>query len=140
MTESIPKELLEQGYRVWEDDDPFENHVGPFLFKDNGDGSYQSAFVASGAHVNSAGSLHGGLLMTFADYSLFAIARDHLGDACVTIAFNSEFVAGAGAGDLIEASGEVVRNTRSLIFVSGKIFCDDRTLMNFSGILKKVKA
>lgn len=132
-------DLVEAGYRIWGDADPFEDMIGPFYHKDNGDGTHRSAFIAEARHCNAGGMLHGGLLMSFADYSLFAIAKEILGGPCVTVAMNSEFVAAGEAGELIESAGEITRATRSLIFVRGKIFSADKTILSFSGIIKKIK-
>lgn len=133
-------DLLAAGYSTWGDVDPYEDLIGPFFLKDNGDGTFRSAFVAEEKrHCNAGGMLHGGLLMSFADFALFAIAKEKLEGAGVTVAFNSEFVAAGQAGQLVEATGEITRATRSLIFVRGQIFSGDQTIMSFSGIIKKVR-
>ena len=77
--------------------------------------------------------------MTFADYALFALAGDVLDGPGVTVSFNSEFISAVGSGNLIEATGEVVRNTRSMVFVRGQVFCGDDTLLNFSGVIKRIR-
>lgn len=132
--------LAQNGYQTWEHIDPYEDMIGPFYFKQFDDGSYQAAFVAEERHLNGGGMLHGGLLMSFADFALFAIARDHIEGMAVTVGFNSEFISGGPAGALIEASGEVTKATGSMIFVRGKIFSGDQTVMTFSGILKKIRS
>lgn len=132
------EDLVADGFRTWGDIDPFEALVGPFYYKRDADGSYRSAFVSERRHLNAGGMLHGGLLMSFADFALFVTAKDHLDDGmAVTVGFNSEFVAAGRQDTLIEATGEVTRATRSLLFVRGKIFSGDQTILTFSGILKK---
>ncbi len=138
MSSQIEK-LLADGYHTWDGTDPYEDMIGPFYMKENGDGTYRTAFYAQDKHINGQGALHGGLLMSFADFALFAIAKDHLDGPCVTVGFNSEFIGAAGAGPLIEASGEVLRATRSLLFVRGTVFTGDQTLLAFSGVLKRVR-
>jgi len=132
-------DLIAAGYQLWGEADPFEDMIGPFYLKENGDGTGQTAFWAEARHCNTGGALHGGLLMSFADYSLFAIARSALNGPCVTVGFNSEFIAAAGAGSLIEAKGEILRATGSMVFVRGTIFTGDTILMSFSGVLKRVR-
>ncbi|MGB6087185.1 PaaI family thioesterase [Parvibaculum sp.] len=132
------------GYESWNGHDPFEDHAGPFFFRRQPDGSITCAFEATPTHCNGGGFLHGGLLMTFADFSLFAIGRDVLeGGPSVTVSFSAEFTAAAGAGEFIEARGEVVRNTGSMVFVRGQVFTgsgeNERILLNYSGIVKRVK-
>jgi len=136
---NLNEQLLADGYQLWGDEDPYESMVGPFYMKENGDGTYRSAFYSERRHVNTSGALHGGLLMSFADYSLFAIAKDQLDGQCVTVGFNSEFIGAVGEGYLIESSGEVLRATRSLLFVRGTVFTADQTLLSFSGVLKRIR-
>ena len=136
MTESV---LLPSDYQVYEYDDPFEDHVGPLGYKVV-DGTITFAFLADARHRNTAGTVHGGMLMTFADFALCLTATwDQPGEKCVTVSCNSEFVAPGRPGDLIEASGEVVRRTKSLTFVRGQVYADDRILLNYSAIVKRIR-
>ena len=136
MTESVS---LPSDYQVYEYDDPFEDHVGPLGYKVV-DGTIPFAFLADARHRNTAGTVHGGMLMTFADFALCLTATwDQPGEKCVTVSCNSEFVAPGRPGDLIEASGEVVRRTKSLTFVRGQVYADDRILLNYSAIVKRIR-
>ena len=136
MTESVS---LPSDYQVYEYDDPFEDHVGPLGYKVV-DGTITFAFLADARHRNTAGTVHGGMLMTFADFALCLTATwDQPGEKCVTVSCNSEFVAPGRLGDLIEASGEVVRRTKSLTFVRGQVYADDRILLNYSAIVKRIR-
>ena len=129
---------LPPGYREFDYDDPFEDQVGPLGYRVD-DGTIRFAFRADERHANTGDTLHGGMLMTFADFALCLIATwDQPGEKCVTVTLNSEFVAAGRPGDLVESTGEVVRRTRSLTFVRGQVFVADRTLMNFSGIVKRI--
>ena len=84
--------------------------------------------------------VHGGCILTFADHSLFTIALSQLGhDRTVTVSLTGEFAGSAHGGDLIESSGEVVKMGGSLIFLRGIIETQRRPIMNFSGILKKIR-
>ncbi len=127
-----------EGYSTWQGLDPCEDYMGPFWFKKEEDGEVKCAFVAQPKHINGHDTTHGGLLLTFVDFSLFAIAQDSLDTGFgVTISLNSEFVAAGKLDDFIEAKGRVIRSTRSLIFVQGEVVVEDKTLLNFSGIIKK---
>ena len=128
------------GWYFWGDGDPFEHQSGPFFFREEADGTVRCAFRAEKKHMNGGGFMHGGCMMTFADYALFAIAWQELKETyAVTVSFNSEFVSAGKVGDLIEATGEVVRAGGSLIFVRGELTTEGRVLMPFSGVIKKVK-
>lgn len=146
MTDSIYGEGAEtkqgtgrlEGYTNWVGLDPCEDYMGPFWFKREDDGEIKCAFIAEPKHINGHNTTHGGLLVTFADYALFAMAQDSLNTGFgVTISLNSEFIAAGKLDDFVEARGRVIRATRSLVFVQGEVVVEDKTLMNFSGIIKK---
>lgn len=127
------------GWRIW-GSDPFEIMTGPFYARRDEIGRMVCAFTAEQKHMNGGGFMHGGCLMTFADYALFCIASDALKDSgSVTASLNAEFVDAARVGDLIEARGEVVRAGGSLVFVRGQVAAEGRTVLNFSAIVKKVR-
>lgn len=119
--------------------DPYETLVGPFCFRVDG-GRARCAFQPTGAHLNGAGNIHGGALMSFADFSLFSIAHNALADGvqAVTLTCNCEFISAGRLDGWVEASGDVLRDTRSLVFVRGLVTQNARTLLAFSGALKKI--
>jgi uncharacterized protein (TIGR00369 family) len=91
--------------------------------------------------MNGSGAMHGGCLMTFADYCLFALAQKALAGARgVTVSLNGEFIDAAYVGDLVEGTGEVVRAGKSLIFVRGIVTSAGKPLLTFSGTIKKLRS
>ncbi|MCH8900829.1 MAG: PaaI family thioesterase [Chloroflexi bacterium] len=136
MTETDPR--LE-GYTLWQGEDPFEDHCGPLYYRRDEDGRYRCAMIVEKQHTNSQGGLHGGMMMTFADFATIFIARPPLDTIRgVTISFKSEFVSVGQLGEFLEAEGEVTHETNSLLFVRGKIFAGDRLILNFSSVFKKL--
>ncbi len=130
------------GWTTWSNGaDPYESVIGPFCFKVE-DGHALSAFEPKPHHLNGGGTIHGGALMSFADFALFAIAHNALSGnvKAVTLTCNSEFIGAGNLDALVEARGEVLRDTRSLIFVRGLITQASRPLLAFSGTLKKIGA
>ena len=130
---------IPEGYQLFEFIDPFEELVGPLFFKEDEAGRLGFAFEAIPHHANTSGQIHGGMLMTFADFALCLAAIHGLpGERCVTVSLNCEFTASGQVGDFIESTAEVVRRTRSLTFVRGQVTSGDRTLLNYSGIAKRL--
>ncbi|TAL33359.1 PaaI family thioesterase [Phenylobacterium sp.] len=128
------------GWSCYPGGDPFEDLAGTFYFKIEDDGRPVCAFRAERKHLNGGGFLHGGCVMTFADFSLFVIARDAIdGSSTVTATFNCELVGTAFEGDLVECRGEVVKAGRSMVFVRGMITSKGEPLASFSSVLKKTK-
>jgi uncharacterized protein (TIGR00369 family) len=125
------------GWRTWSRD-TFESNNGPFWHKIEDDG-VRCAFRAEAKHLNGLGHVHGGCLMTFADYCLFALAAHELQGPAVTVSFSCDFLDAAYEGELIETMGEVTRAGGSLIFVRGLLKTGERSVFSFSGTIKRVK-
>ena len=126
------------GWSWYPGGDPFEDLAGPFYFKVGDDGVPVCAFRAEMKHMNGGLFMHGGCVMTFADFALFVIGRDAIeGSRAVTATFNGEFVGTAHEGDLVECTGEVVKAGRSMVFLRGLIESKGEPVMSFSAVLKK---
>jgi uncharacterized protein (TIGR00369 family) len=120
--------------------DPYERQSGPFFSRRDSDGKMRCAFRVGVNHLNSSRVVHGGCLVTFADYALFSIARQETkGALAVTVSFNSEFLNTAHEGELLEATGEVTTAATSLVFIRGLIASGVRPILNFSAVIKKVR-
>lgn len=128
------------GWTTWGSGaDPYETYLGPFCFLDE-EARVRCAFEPKRHHLNGGGAIHGGALMSFADFSLFAISHKALhGEHAVTLTCNSEFLSAGDLSAIVEAEGDVLRVTRSLVFVRGLVLQSGKPLLAFSGTLKKIK-
>ena len=128
-----------EGWSQWSSD-AFEVHAGPFYSRRREDGSVVCAFRSEAKHMNGGGFMHGGCLLTFADYALFSIGEDALkGGHSVTASLNGDFLDSVGVGELIEATGEVTRAGGSMVFIRGLVTSGERKLLSFTGIVKKIR-
>ena len=129
------------GWSFYPGGDPYEDLAGPFYCRVDEQGRRVCAFTAERKHMNGGMFMHGGCVMTFADFCLFWIAQDAIaGSRSVTATFNGEFVGSAAIGDRVECTGEVVKAGRSMVFVRGLIVNaseDGAPMMSFSSVLKK---
>ncbi len=143
MSKTPSATLAAAGFRGWDGTDPFEDHAGPYFYRKTETGDVICAFETQPHHCNGGGFLHGGALMTFADYSLFCFGTDVLSGPAVTVSFNAEFTAASGGNGIVYARGEIVQNTGSMVFLRGQVFTieadETRILLNFSGIVKRLK-
>ena len=130
-----------KGWSTWsEGGDPYETVLGPFCYRLDDDGKARCAFQPRRDHLNGGGTIHGGALMSFADFALFCIAHNALRDTrAVTLTCNSEFLKAGDLNGWVEAEGEVLRVTRSLVFVRGLVTQLSHPLLAFSGTLKKIE-
>jgi uncharacterized protein (TIGR00369 family) len=95
------------------------------------------ALVVADKHMNGSGSLHGGVLMTFADIAMSQTSRAASGaQSCNTVALSCDFIAPGKLGDVIEARVRVTRQTRTMIFLSADIVAGERVLGSATGLWK----
>jgi len=114
----------------------FGELVGPVWRREDGD-RLRFGFVVAQKHLNRAGNLHGGMLMTLADQSMAMTARRATGNKRhATIELNMQFVDAGRVGDFVESHCEVVRATRSLMFMRTKMLVGERTVATATGIWK----
>jgi len=117
----------------------FNEYVGPlYRLPDLEEGAVKRfAFAAAEHHMNGAGTVHGGMLMTFMDTSMSRTSR-LISDAksTATVSLTCDFVAPAKLGDLIESRVRVTRRTRTIVFLSCELVCGERVLMVGSGVWK----
>jgi uncharacterized protein (TIGR00369 family) len=123
------------GWWTWTRDN-FEVNNGPFWHREE-DGRIRCAFRLEKKHLNGSGAVHGGCLMAFADYCLFALGNKILLDGGVTLSFSSEFIDAAYEGELIDGHGEVVRAGGSIVFMRGTLSSAGRPVLTFSGTVKR---
>jgi uncharacterized protein (TIGR00369 family) len=114
----------------------FGELVGPIWQRKAGD-ALRFGFVVAKKHLNRAGILHGGMLMTLADQSMAIAARHATGSKRhATIELTIQFVGGVQLGEFVEARPALVRATRSLTFMEAKMFVGERLVVATNGIWK----
>jgi uncharacterized protein (TIGR00369 family) len=125
----------------WEpySDDGFIGLVGPLWMRPSGD-TYLYAFLAEAKHHNRRGVLQGGMMMTFADRSMgmtswYANGRKPQ----ATVQLDVHFISPVRIGEFVEAHCEVVRRTRTLIFMNGQFVVGSRIVATARGIWKALE-
>ncbi len=124
------------GWQTWVLQGPFEIYSGPYAFLVQAEG-IRCAFRAEERHLNGAGAVYGGCLMSFADFAMASIAAPAITDRAVTVSLQADMLAPVFATQRVEATGRIVRPGR-LIFVQGLATVDSQPVMRFSGIMQNV--
>lgn len=124
-------------YRHWPGDTA-EDNIGPFFFYMEGPHP-RTAFRPREEHSNTHRTIHGGILMTFADYTACLGASGGEQESSATISLNTEFVAPAHVGDLLLGEGEVLRRGHSLVFVRVKVYSKHRVVLAASAVIKRLR-
>ena len=113
----------------------FESTIGPFYLRDEAD-TRVFGFRTGTQHCHPGGVVHGGLLMTVMD-DILSLTILHAFDRqtpIATVSLNCDFLTAVQPGDWIEGSGEIIRKTRSLVFVRGRLATGGRTVLTASGV------
>lgn len=124
-------------YRHWHGDKA-EDYLGPFFFRTEGE-VIHTAFRVEDRHCNAHGTLHGGVMMAFADYTLCLAANGGAAQSVVTVTCNNEFTAPAQKGDLVLGRGEVVKRARSLVFTRSELKVDSEVILASSAVVKLLR-
>lgn len=120
----------------WAPLDPagFIELVGQIYFREDGD-EIRYGFVADPRFKNRRNVLHGGYLTAFADRTLaLAGRRVNNSGPQATIELSVRFIDAVKIGEFVESIPEIVRKTRSVIFVRGTMIVGSRTVATADGI------
>lgn len=128
---------IPEGYKHYNGASPAEDNVGPFYYRKQDD-VLRMGMRATDKHANGRGTVHGGVLLCYADYAATMLALNGVKESCVTISLTSDFLAAANLGDWIECSGEVVKRTGSLTFIRGQLYVGDNTVLSFQSVLRRL--
>ncbi len=112
--------------------------IGPFWAKrrEGGEG-WRYGFLAEPRHLNDGGVIHGGMLMSFADDVLGLTVWEAAGRRmCTTVQLNTHFIAPLRVGEFLEGEAEILRATRTVVFVRGLLRVGDRTCVAADGVWK----
>lgn len=115
----------------------FSSFIGPFYEVQLASGM-RRALALDTRHLNPEGVVHGGVISTFADFTLYRAIGDEIGHELrfATVTLNIQYLASAKANRWLFGEGLVLRKTRDLIFANGEIFAEDRSIATVSGVWK----
>lgn len=134
-------------YSVFTPPDPFEDHVGPLYFRIQGDAtqanSVHCVLPTEPRHANYRGGVHGGAVLTFADYALCLVAgraadKGTNSSFAMTVSIAVEFLSAGRTGAPLEATGEPLQVTGRLAFARGSITQEGKTIALWSGVVRHV--
>ena len=133
MSDELPPDFI-----VQENSDPAELMVGPFYKHVSQNITLMKPRAELG---NALGIIHGGMLMTFADFTLCASAIRETGDSdCMTVNLNTNFVDGAPIDAWVRGEATIRKVTGRMVFVDGVLTSGGDTVLTFSGIGRRIRS
>ncbi|WP_159917794.1 PaaI family thioesterase [Pantoea sp. 18069] len=116
----------------------FMGLAGP-LWSRREDAGWAYGLQVASQHLNPAGMLHGGALLTLMDHALSTIAwQAAQRTPCLTLQLDSHFLASVGEGGFVEVRAQVTQRTRSLIFLQGLATQAGAPVLQAQAIMKVV--
>ena len=112
---------------------PFVSRAGEFFIRQEEDGSQSVGTWVGQDQANSEGFVHGGFLLTFADFAMTTVTTG------ITLTLSADFLRPARIGDWIQATIVVRKASDTLVFADAITTCDDRALMRISGLFRPFK-
>jgi len=117
----------------------FDTLAGPFYFP-LGDSGNTCGFLADARHANTRDLVHGGMVTTAFDFGLGVTSRNATGQRPgATIQLNIHFISAVKLGEFAIVRYEIMRTTRSLVFLRGVMSVGDRTVATADGVWKFLK-
>jgi uncharacterized protein (TIGR00369 family) len=139
MTSSTDSPAIPEGFLERKFGDGFIGVNGP-LYARHADGRFQLGFRVEQRHCNPMAICHGGMMATFCDMLLPISAHalsEQIGNRFLpTINLQVDFLAGSPLGAWVEGEAQLLRTTRSLVFMQGLVQADGVNVARVSGIFK----
>jgi len=138
MTQTPP--AIPEGFRERQYGDGFIGVNGPLYLRKIDGGGVQMGFRVQTRHCNPMGICHGGMIATFCDM-LLPISAHYLSEQIgqrflPTINLQIDYMAPSPLGSWVQGEAQLLRSTRSLVFMQGLVQADDTTVARVSGIFK----
>lgn len=129
------------GWWTWAlaDDSRFNAVIGKLLVRADGPGRAVCRMFPEERHSNLGDMVHGGAILTFIDMALFAGGR--LAGAkvmrAVTLDLSTRFLSRGRIGVPLDAEVELLRETKRLAFMAGRVVQESELVAHFTGALRK---
>lgn len=129
------------GWWTWDvaEDDRFNGTIGKLLVRHDGPCRATCRMFPEERHSNLGNMVHGGAILTFIDMAFFA--GGSLAGAtvmrAVTLDCSVRFLSPGRIGVPLDAEVELLRETKRLAFLAGKVIQDGQLVAAFSGALRK---
>lgn len=118
----------------------FVGTAGPLWTRREGEG-WAYGFQMEPAHLNPAGVVHGGALLTLVDHAISTVAWEASGRVpCVTLQLDSQFLTAVRQGQFVEARAQVAHRTHQMLFLQGSVAVDGQKVLLAQAIVKLVPA
>jgi len=139
MSVPSPSPAVPEGFKERHFGEGFIGVNGP-LYVRRTESAFQLGFRVEQRHCNPMGILHGGMMATFCDMLLPLSAHvlsNEIGRRFLpTINLQIDYLAASPLGSWVQGEAQVLRTTKSLVFMQGLVHADAVLAARVSGIFK----
>jgi uncharacterized protein (TIGR00369 family) len=139
MTPSAASPAVPEGFQERRFGDGFIGVNGPLYTRMAG-ATFQLGFRVERRHCNAMGICHGGMMATFCDMllpiSAHVLSKEIGNRFLPTINLQIDYLAASPLGSWVQGEAQLLRATRSLVFMQGLVHADDVAVARVSGIFK----
>ena len=115
----------------------YMKHNGGLLFRSITKKKFEFKTKIKKSHLNKAGITHGGYICTIIDAGAGTAAHRSSGNRpCVTISLDVKFITPSTLGDELIGSVEIIKITKSMVFINCKLKCKNKLISSAVGIWK----
>ena len=118
----------------------FMKHNGGLLFRDVSETEFEFKTTIQKNHLNRREITHGGFICSLIDSGAgTAVYRASNNQSCVTVSLDVKFIAPSRIGDEIVGKVNILKKTKSMLFVSCNLYLKKNVIASATGVWKVIK-
>ena len=118
----------------------FMHHNGGLYFREVSESEYEFKAIIKEFHLNKRQITHGGFICSLIDAGAgTAVYRTSNNQSCVTISLDVKFIAPSKLGDEIVGKVNILKKTKSMLFVSCNLYINKNVIASATGVWKVIK-
>ena len=118
----------------------FMHHNGGLYFREVSENEYEFKAIIKEFHLNKRQITHGGFICSLIDAGAgTAVYRASNNQSCVTVSLDVKFIAPSKLGDEIVGKVNILKKTKSMLFINCNLYINKNIIASATGIWKVIK-
>ena len=118
----------------------FMHHNGGLYFREISENEYEFKATIKEFHLNKQEITHGGFICSLIDSGAgTAVHRTTGQKSCVTVSLDIKFIAPSRIGDDLIGNVQILKKTKSMVFVNCNLKKNDQLIASATGVWKVIR-
>jgi len=118
----------------------FMHHNGGLYFREISENEYEFKATIKEFHLNKREITHGGFICSLIDSGAgTAVHRTTGQKSCVTVSLDIKFIAPSRIGDDLIGNVQILKKTKSMVFVNCNLKKNDQLIASATGVWKVIR-